>query len=107
MSAAETLRLARDILVEKGWTQASHARSYDGARISPLSEKAVCFCAEGAIRAVCGSWTSTNLATAYLRKATGTRIDVYNDAPGRTLEEILARYDEAIAMAEQNLATAA
>lgn len=40
-------------LLRKGWARGAWARDKDGKKVSPTSQKAVCWCPEGAMRKVC------------------------------------------------------
>lgn len=107
--AAQKLRAAR-ALIERGWTQKVYARGK--CREVPYDSKsAVCYCAMGAIAAVNGMYpTSTLTGVDQLDAAIGApredeaEILIWNDAPERTKAEVLAAFDKAIQLAEQESA---
>lgn len=106
MSALEVLRKAREALVTRGWHQGDYGS--DKARPDTCA-----VCAVGAIGvAITGSpfrwepgvpraiWAIVSLlkhATGYHGRLFG---DGWNDVPGRTVEEVLAAFDQAIATEE-------
>lgn len=46
---------ARDVLMIQGWTKGTYARDAVHLPCSPLSKRAVCFCAEGALLRAAGA----------------------------------------------------
>lgn len=98
---------AREVLKEKGWTQRENARDPEGKPVSFLHETAACFCAAGALGRAeneigfyFGEMT-THTPLLDVIRASGTSgechgIPYWNDAPGRTLEEVLSYFDKAI-----------
>jgi hypothetical protein len=94
-------------LIETGWCRGSSARDAKGL-VTPFGgEKAVSFCASGAL--VHLSYCMTKAfrdASAALHKAVGAfgSLAYWNDAPERTKEEVLAAYDRAIQMELDKLA---
>jgi len=104
LSPVDVLRKAKALIEEKGW----HQGAYQG----PTG----CLCVRGACYAAAGldlaspefdSAAAMDAETAqYLL---GEQVDVHllgslaawNDRPGRTKEEVIAAFDKAIALAEQ------
>lgn len=87
MKTSEVLRAAKKRLVERGWCQGTFE---DG--------EGRC-CSIGAINRAsppCGQWP----ALLSFGDVVGGSVFVWNDAPGRTLEEVLAAFDKAIAAEE-------
>lgn len=95
MTTKEILQKAR-ALVEAGWMQGA---SFDA--------KSGCYCASGAICAaanlseivfICENRTCTEARSKFAtsNKLAGIGIVPWNDAPGRTKDEVLAAFDKAI-----------
>lgn len=115
MSAEVTATLigARRLLAEVGWTQGAFARNAAGNVLSDscgfagaydvagvLREVAACYCAEGAIAAAAPTLLAAYAAVAVVRRAAGACcLHRWNDARGRTREEVLEAFDRAIALA--------
>jgi hypothetical protein len=116
VSTVEVLEAARELLVSKGWTQGCYGRDASGKSLftSELAEHAACFCGWGAVQAVCGGDGSVNYtpglwsamgaldaAVPYVTNpefhSTAKHFPSFNDTPGRTVEEVLAVFDKAIA----------
>ncbi len=99
-NAAQHLKDARK-LIEKpeNWTQGAAARAKDGGETYCEGVYAVCFCAVGAIRRSepGGCWGLLRAAD-YLRDVCAN-IPEFND--NHTHAEVLAKFDEAIVLAEQ------
>lgn len=104
-TVADKLREAR-ALIERGWTQGNYVE--EG-----------CYCALGAIgMAVVGNPTAPSFMCGYpaisgvvralglpLGLRTSSGVADWNDAPDRTQAEVLAVFDKAIALAEQESAS--
>jgi hypothetical protein len=93
MTTVELLRAAKDQLLTRGWIQHAERRP-DGV------------CLQGAVLAVGGfSWEAfvalQVLACALPEAESYNPVTYWNDAEGRTPEEVLALLDQAIARAEQ------
>lgn len=91
-STVESLLAVRS-LIEKGWTQ--------GEMRKPGYDKDSCFCLFGAVASVCGIGTSQSEPEGALRnilyRECGRKSLVdFNDAPDRTVEEVLALIDRTI-----------
>jgi hypothetical protein len=113
MKPSEILRKAAGILSEPGaWGQGDYARDAKGAIIDtieagdPLPPEAVCFCAAGAIWKAGGKgWSKLDASCLYLQGVLDTHdayepIASWNDAEGRTAEDVVAKMLEAAAKAE-------
>jgi hypothetical protein len=101
-SVADTLRAARKLIKPVGrWNKGSLARTAKrgGFLCSALSADATCWCAEGAVVAVTRAFDHP--AFDVLRQAIGGDIAQFNDARSTTHRDILAAFDKAIALAEQ------
>lgn len=106
MKVSEALEKAR-ALIAQGWTKGSFARDASGIARNARSHSAVSFCAIGAlIHAVTPSdyfqsLECEDLLDQALPDGYEEGIICYNDAEGRTQEDILALYDRAIARAKE------
>ncbi len=110
MEPVEYLKAGRERLVTKGWTQRMMARDCAGMMVLCRDDRAACYCALGALFAGFPPDTVEALEEKP-KKALSTLFSAlpghkdgcvetvasYNDAEGRTLEDILALYDRAIA----------
>ena len=89
--------------IERGWTQSAEARDASGNSVLPDSPLAVCWDVLGALF---DAEMPTSSHDALFKELPGRsrRRDVsivsFNDAEGRTKEEVLALYDRAIAACE-------
>jgi len=96
MSTADTLRRAKQNIIDKGWRQGSRW-------IGNIPQRPGC-CAFDAFELFNTQIGNANGAIAKLVEAMGVPgINdgiVWNDTPGRTVDEVLAVYDKAIALAE-------
>jgi len=94
---------ARELIATKGWTQGRWALDAAG-KPAMADEHATCFCSWGAIVTAARGfgWDSEAEYTAccVFAEAIGAgdtgRLIKWNDAPGRTKEEVLAAFDRAI-----------
>lgn len=103
-------RLKEDLVkvrakVEAGWCQGAFARNSEDRTVSPYDDTAVSFCVVGATQAVLRHFHAENLVLIelwYELCRTNNRVGLahFNDAPGRTKEDILALIDGAIAHTE-------
>lgn len=94
MEIKKTLLCAVDLLEQKGWTQGAFAQDVEGCIVSPMDPRAVCFCTLGAI-SKCGDDNYRAAAVTvskWLRQnyAGVNGIVDWNDARGRTKEEVVA-----------------
>jgi hypothetical protein len=102
MTPAEVLREAADLIERTGLAKKAYARSASGRRVGPFSERAVAFCAMGAIDRVAGGairpgWEAGCKVSARIEGATITQ---WNDAPKRTASEVIAKLREVAAELE-------
>jgi hypothetical protein len=103
-STLEILKASRALITPEGaWTQYSSARNIRRIPVDFYSEKAVCFCASGAIRRSLnmtkyGERLPSSLD--FFIEMVGGSISLFNDAPGRTQAEVLVKFDEAISALE-------
>jgi hypothetical protein len=98
----DVLRDAAELLRTRGWTQGYYARDTDSRWQDADSSDAACFCVMGAIMRVAGSDTDPRAAVAFglVRRVIGSEsIGVWNDAPGRTLAEVLTTLERAVDLA--------
>lgn len=102
----EILTNAKQILIDKGWTQNVLARNQHGIMVWHTESEAVCFCSVGAIdRAtfdLIGESQATNDVVRTLRCALPegqTSIAAYNDS--HTFEEVIEMFNNAIGLAKE------
>lgn len=105
MSAvADDLRKAR-ALVEKGWTQRAMARDESRRRVNAVDPTACRWCAVGSVVSVTAARFDARYAKLIyaVKHAAGAAFTLasWNDAPCRTQAEVLAAFDRAIELAEQ------
>jgi hypothetical protein len=112
MKPSELLLRARDILLFMGWAQNSEAYDEDGMEAEFFEERASKFCMTGALSRAFHEMqpamrTSEEVGSAnmYLMRSInrlGDWVDIpyWNDRPTRTLDEVIAAYDEAIRLAK-------
>ena len=106
MNTVEILKGAKELLVTKGWTQRTFARNDKGIPVHiGMKHTATCFCGVGALLHTAEAVDTLYYpAWAALDRAAGEHFPNFNDAEGRTLDEVLAVFDKAIA-AEESSAT--
>lgn len=75
---ARRVLLAAVELLKKGWTTGELARDASGKACGPRSKKAVCWCAEGAVRAAARGNEETYYAV-WSAFYDGAGIDAYDD----------------------------
>jgi hypothetical protein len=104
--AKSILNNAHDLLVAKGWTQGAYAKDVNGTPVGYAGDDAACFCSLGAIFNAYEKLRPANdeikdyrdLANAYglarrvLEETTGEYVPSWNDAPNRTVAEVLAAF---------------
>jgi len=106
MTTAELLRRAKSLLEERGWTQGVYARVGDRP-CHPWADNPTSFCSAGAVMAASqcvaqdGYSHLAEKAVIALQGAIGGTVAFFNDAPGRTKDEVLAAFDRAIEIAER------
>lgn len=96
MNAKEVLTEAARLLRDVGWTQHFFARDCYGDGIEPMHPGATCYCMMGAIERASGGrpCLDSDAAIHQLVLKVGP-IPNYNDSPGRTKEECIAKLLEA------------
>lgn len=107
-TVAEVLEAAASLIEPEGaWTQGAYYRDANGREIYADRREAACFCALGAIR-IAGDYDASGLpdlnpAAQVLEGVldTGVGIHEWNDAPGRTQAEVVAKLREAAAVARE------
>ena len=109
--AAAILRGAREKLTPITWIQGRMFGRHVGDTIEEVSiENADSWCATGSIDDVCAKLVADEnakrVALGLLTEAIGGSIEGFNDEKGRTLGELHAKIDEAIAAAERGRAEA-
>ena len=90
---------------EGGWAQHADARDAQGCEVAIDSPTAVAWCAVSAIRAVAGthdlSFAALRAVARHIRPRDTDRVAAviiyWNDTPDRTLKDVLAMFDRAIA----------
>ena len=93
--------------IAQGWTQNAVARGAAGFPVLSFSRDARCWCAMGAVLAVTSEGDGLQRLRAALPQSARTDNDawhdvsVFNDHPGRTQAEVLALFDRAISLAEE------
>jgi hypothetical protein len=91
----EILIRARGFLA-RGWCQNTLARDADGNAVKPISERAVAWCAIGAVDATRMPWNmGAKPALRRLEAAIGQPINDFNDRQ-KTVGPVLAAFDRAI-----------
>jgi hypothetical protein len=99
---ADVLERAADLIEPKGrWTQGADARNAAGWKTNGHDDAAVCFCAEGAIIHAAGKNPKHDAFQAVRRAIGAPWIHEWNDAPGRTQPEVVAKLREAAAVARE------
>lgn len=102
-------------LIRSGWAQGAYARTADGWLVLPCDPRAVCFCASGAVERAYKELeldrregiVALNKTFRDVIKGEGYRFPGminYNDADGRTAEEVASVFD---CVAEMHEATVA
>lgn len=103
---SQVLSDAADLLEKPGaWTQKANARDATGDKVPATSGKGTCFCMAGAILHRTGG---DYHAAAFVRRvlpmpneAAKDWLVSFNDAPGRTQGEVVAKLREAAALAKE------
>ena len=94
----KTIFLRAAELVEQGWTTTTMARDKGGDPVWWDDARAVRFCAMGAVwRASADAGLTLNdtrWLASLLRESVGNSASGWNDAPGRTAEEVAAKLRE-------------
>jgi hypothetical protein len=98
LSVADVLDGAADLLEKPGaWTQGVLARHANGNPIDPSEPNASCWCALGAITRI-DDGPKIRAASDAVGRLTTHGITYFNDMPGRTQAEVIAKLREAAAL---------
>jgi hypothetical protein len=99
MTPSEILRKAKALIdTPEKWTKGSNARSMGGFKVSAYDESACKFCSIGALSKANNGDKRYSDIYYYLDAAMVTRVSAFNDT--HTHAEVMAKWDEAIALAE-------
>lgn len=105
LTIGDVLDKAADLIEPEGaWTQEAYGRDANGLECQVV-EEAVCFCAMGAIYKAAGKigeFEHDADLIAPLALLLDEGIDDWNDAPGRTQAEVVAKLREAAAKARES-----
>lgn len=94
-----TLLTAQNKLRAKGWCQGADAVDRNGLPVGVCYRHAVRWSVLGAVASVSPNSRTTSKCLTRMREASGSEYVVsWNDARGRTLEQVLAMLDAAIAL---------
>jgi hypothetical protein len=97
MNTVQILIAARALIANsENWTKRFMARDKDGKPVRSTVPEAVCWCALGALRRICGS--TFGEPAEILNEEMGFSITAFNDL--HTHAEVLAAFDRAIAAAD-------
>ena len=99
LTPSAILLAAADLIEQTGWTQESPAADEQGYPVRSHSPAACRFCVTEAIRRSCPDYPNDDLDIAAMKRLErhlGTLdLPAWNDAPGRTKEEVVAALREA------------
>ena len=109
MNAVEVLEQAKALIINpKNWLQGTSAIDQQGNNVTPKDKTAICWCALGAIGAVCGTERPRGVGRKTVRlldKASGVSSPnlnrdsaYYNDTHSH--DEVMAMFDRAIELAK-------
>ena len=102
LSIAEVLEKAANLIEPEGkWTQGDLAVDANGDETWTADPNSVCFCAEGAIMHVSFGQPREPIFREFRHALGVDRIYEWNDAPGRTQAEVVAKLREAAALARE------
>jgi hypothetical protein len=80
------------------WTQGEYARDAEGSPLGDVKDPAaVCWCMEGAIHWLAPSGEIADEAFWLCMRSVPSTVFEFNDAPGRTVAEVIAQLREAAA----------
>lgn len=105
LTAADVLERAADKLTPDGaWTQGDWAKNAEGESVEPTSPDATCWCVRGALAAASGDeYGIYGPASEYVERLVQLPVH-WNDTPGRTQSEVVAKLREAAALARAEAA---
>lgn len=99
MKASEILKAAKaKIATPETWTQGVYATDKYANVTTGYDRSATCFCSVGALQSVMHVSREREDAYDILRMAMGRAVPLFND--NHTHAEVMAKWDEAIALAE-------
>lgn len=101
MALLQVLQDARTLIANReNWTKGENARDHKGMAVETEDPRAVCFCAEGAIRRASGDRLNFEAIDALCAVTRGAKaLWRWNDVRGRTHSQVLAAFDRAIELA--------
>ena len=83
-------------LIQRGWTQHTHARDSNGAQVNATDPTAVCWCIYGALHKIYPNALEYCLAHNKIEDVIDTPLlAVWNDAPHRTHEQVIEVFRKA------------
>jgi hypothetical protein len=102
MTVKNVLIEARDLIINKGWTQKVFARDEFNNRISQYDKSACSYCMIGACRtaAMRHNVGPISALNALKNAINHPFISVWNDNPYRTKEEVIEAFNKAIDLCE-------
>lgn len=93
--------------IEKGWCQREYAVGAAGVPCGPRNPAAVSWCAVGALEACTQDWlaidTCRELLEESLLKGATQYLQIFNDRPGITKEDVINLYNRAIKKADERI----
>lgn len=106
MKASQILRASRRLLIDKGWIQDAYAKNAAGQRTDPVTGNPASFCSMGSILCTIGKmdFGSYEFATAHrylVRGGATVPVSHWNDNDERTLEQVLAAFEQGALVAEE------
>ena len=97
----ETLTKARQLLLDKEWTQGCFGREASGKACMTIDPKCSAYSMEGALRAATlvypVRWACEDVLAECIPIKSSVHLYGWNDAEDRTKEQVIAVYDRAIA----------
>jgi hypothetical protein len=85
---------AWELILRNGWCQGAGARDCDGQSVPYYGPSAVCFCVTGAIMHIYGRDAAYVGCINKLHRSIPDVAVTWNDTPGRTKEEVVAKLKE-------------
>lgn len=98
---------AKQLLIDKGWTQGSFAKDTNGMPVHHYRDTAVCFCLAGAVRrandGVSGNFTEVaDILADLIPDVYEGEVACFNDDESTTKDDVLAVLDKAIEVAQSD-----
>jgi len=103
MTTVEILKAAKQVISKpEAWCQGDEARTETDEVVTPDNSLAVKFCMLGSTFKIADSDAGRSARRFLYRTMGDSEVDLvdWNDAPERTHAEVMAKFDEAIALAE-------